>query len=442
MEHSILFIMSLSGSIVLFVYLLVYLFARKLFSLTCKYYILKISLFFYLIPFPIILPWLRKALLEVFPTLANDFNKPLASLSTKYAMCINTTMIYFSAEARNMFVFAFLFLMISFVIILFQGLRCSRINKICLKYSDIIREQKWREQFYAIKKELKINRKVGFLCSEYCNTPMTIGIFSPKVIVPIWNEDMIENNLYRSIIKHELVHVKQRDLLIKMLAMIVIAIHWFNPFTYILYYEISNISEMCCDSIVLKGKNHKERKEYGELLLNFATKMYIKNKFAVGIIGANGRIAIKRRILEMKEDRENKTILSIMLLLLICILGGITTSAYDPPASITIHEDTISSQQGSDFQFVAGELQPIVEELPYDFFFVDDVGNVYNLNEKEIVSKLSCTHKYVSGTSSLHKKDSNGGCKTTYYESWRCSLCGNIKLGKEINTLTYKKCPH
>lgn len=442
MEHNILFIMSLSGSVVLFVYLFVYLFARKIFSLTCKYYILKISLIFYLIPFPKILPWLRNALLEVFPKLADDFSKPLASLSTKYAMCINTTIIYFSAEARNMFVFLFLFLIISFVIILFQGLRYRRINEICLKYSDIIKEQKWREQFNTIKKELKINKKVGFLYSEYCNTPMTIGIFSPKVIVPVWNEDMVENNSYRSIIKHELVHVKQRDLLIKMVAMIVIAIHWFNPFTYILYYEISNISEMCCDSIVLKGKDSKERKEYGELLLNFATKTYTKNKFAAGIIGANGKIAIKRRILEMKENRENKTILSIILLLLICILGGITTSAYDAPASITTHEDTISSQQGSDFQFVAGELQPIVEELPYDFFFVDDIGNVYNLNEKESVSKLFCTHKYAPGTTTSHKKNSNGGCKTICYESWRCYFCGNINLEKEISTLTYNKCPH
>ena len=71
--------------------------------------------------------------------------------------------------------------------------------------------------------------------------------------------------------------------------MAAIAVPWFNPFTYILYNEILNISEIYCDSIVLRGKEEQERKAYGELLLKLAVqKSMASNEFAVGILGNKG----------------------------------------------------------------------------------------------------------------------------------------------------------
>ena len=315
-------------------------------------------------------------------------------------------------------------------------------RKICLNYSDIPVGQKQQDIFHSIKNELDIRRNVKLLCSEYCKVPITMGICSPTVIIPPWTRDEVDQDLYHDVLKHELVHIKHRDVLIRFLGIAAIAVHWFNPFTYILYNEILNISEIYCDSIVLRGKEEQERKAYGELLLKLAVqKSMASNEFAVGILGGNSKRAFKRRIVEMKTVRKNKRILSALITALISLMGGLTVCAYDPPVNITDH-GPVYAEQGFDFQFTVGELKLEVEELPYEQFFVDDAGNVYEIKGDSNDTRAACKHKYVAGTTTSHSKNSSGGCTVTVYEAQRCLLCGYIKKGDKINLITYEKCLH
>lgn len=74
----------------------------------------------------------------------------------------------------------------------------------------------------------------------------------------------------------------------------------------------------------------------------------------------------------------------------------------------------------------------------YDFEFVDKSGNIYSVEEQDVVVHAICQHQYVSGTYKEHVKDANGGCTITQYEASRCSLCGNIVLG-DILASSYQK---
>ena len=226
------------------------------------------------------------------------------------------------------------------------------------------------------------------------------------------------------------------------LGIAAIAVHWFNPFTYILYNEILNISEIYCDSIVLRGKEEQERKAYGELLLKLAVqKSMASNEFAVGILGGNSKRAFKRRIVEMKTVRKNKRILSALITALISLMGGLTVCAYDPPVNITDH-GPVYAEQGFDFQFTVGELKLEVEELPYEQFFVDDAGNVYEIKGDSNDTRAACKHKYAAGTTTSHSKNSSGDCSATTYEAQRCTSCGYVKTSDEIVLKWYGKCPH
>lgn len=90
-------------------------------------------------------------------------------------------------------------------------------------------------------------------------------------------------------LRHELVHIKHHDLLIKYIGLFVIAAHWYNPFVYMMFHEISLISEMYCDSFVIGGKGEEERRKYGELILKLAVQKEFTNKeqFIIGM--ANSR---------------------------------------------------------------------------------------------------------------------------------------------------------
>ncbi|MEZ3468594.1 MAG: M56 family metallopeptidase [Schaedlerella sp.] len=442
MLTNFLLIMSLSGSVILLLYLLVSPIAKRYFSLAWRYRILKIALAFYLIPFPAVLPEIRDSIFGFCPLAVDLLSRPVSLMNTSYAIYADGGSLYVSSGLEKMLIFILGMGVLSFAVISWYALRYWKMRKICLNYSDIPVGQKQQDIFHSIKNELDIRRNVKLLCSEYCKVPITMGICSPTVIIPPWNRDEVDQDLYHDVLKHELVHIKHRDVLIRFLGIAAIAVHWFNPFTYILYNEILNISEIYCDSIVLRGKEEQERKAYGELLLKLAVqKSMASNEFAVGILGGNSKRAFKRRIVEMKTVRKNKRILSALITALISLMGGLTVCAYDPPVNITDH-GPVYAEQGFDFQFTVGELKLEVEELPYEQFFVDDAGNVYEIKGDSNDTRAACKHKYVAGTTTSHSKNSSGGCTVTVYEAQRCLLCGYIKKGDKINLITYEKCLH
>ncbi len=442
MVHNFWFMMSLSGSVILLLYILTYPVARRYFSLAWRYRILKIAIMFYLIPFPVFLSWIRTHLSANFPqVVADKFHVPKYFLNTEYGIYKEGGSVYVSSKMKGMLILLAVLGILSCAIVLLHISRYRKASRICLKYSYLPVGQKWQEYFQELKTGLNIKRKVRLFCSEYCTSPVTTGVIFPTVIIPPWNAE--ERKFYQDVIRHELVHIKHRDLQIKFLGMLVIAVHWFNPFAHILFYEISNISEMYCDSVVLRGKEEKERKAYAELLLKFASeKPHTGMEYMVGIMGGNSKRAFKRRILEMKTVKKNKAFLSVVMMAVICMFGSLTVFAYNGPSNIEPFERTDSQDWEFDYQFTLGEVEIEMEDIPYEHFFTDDSGNVYQLIKEEDVSRASCAHHYVAGKETKHSKKQGGGCTVTYYEAKRCSNCGNVIRGKEINTVTYSKCPH
>lgn len=70
------------------------------------------------------------------------------------------------------------------------------------------------------------------------------------------------------VIHHELIHLKRKDLWVKAITLATSALHWFNPFIYMLKKDIHTWSELSCDEEVVKEMSHTERKRYGETTLN------------------------------------------------------------------------------------------------------------------------------------------------------------------------------
>ena len=117
-------------------------------------------------------------------------------------------------------------------------------------------------------------------------------------------EKEVDKKAFRYMVKHELLHIKRNDIFVKYLGLLVMAIHWFNPFSYFLYHELSSIGEMYCDHGVLEGQGEAEHKEYGELLLQAAVRKTPNNRYSlfVGMADKGYQKAMKRRIMEMKTN--------------------------------------------------------------------------------------------------------------------------------------------
>ena len=83
---------------------------------------------------------------------------------------------------------------------------------------------------------------------------------------------MGEHALRYSIL-HELTHFKRRDIWLKTLALLVNAIHWFNPFMWYMTRLVERDTELACDEAALKLLPVEEHKAYGTTILDAVERL-------------------------------------------------------------------------------------------------------------------------------------------------------------------------
>jgi len=125
------------------------------------------------------------------------------------------------------------------------------------------------EAFESVIAELGIKRKIKVRISNDTSSPMLVGVLFPVVYVP---NKSIDKNAEKMIYRHELTHYKHKDLFFKWFVLFVNAIHWFNPFAYLLSSNVSQACEISCDMSVIKELNDSEQKLYMNTILDLIEK--------------------------------------------------------------------------------------------------------------------------------------------------------------------------
>ena len=149
-------------------------------------------------------------------------------------------------------------LIFSLVIIISYFRFLCRKNKNAVKISD-------NKIFSEVKNELKIKRHIRLKASSDIGSPMLVGILFPTVYIPCLE---IPDDNMRMVLLHELTHYKRKDLLVKWFAVLVNAVHWFNPLCYLACAALSEACEVSCDMAVTKNMSEDEQKLYMQTILN------------------------------------------------------------------------------------------------------------------------------------------------------------------------------
>ena len=440
--RNLFLIMSLSGTMVFLLYLLVRPLTERYFSPRWRCWMLRLAMVFYLLQFPYYKYRLWGLIYDRSPAIQEKVKQGLTSVDTSYLIVVDESAIQFSTKLQYLYASMLFIGAVSVILVCRQIHQYRRMKVLCLSEQCRSAGQREEELFSSIKRTLGIKREVRFVHSVHCRSPLTSGVRKPVVIFPEWKKDCpVDPELYGYMITHELAHIKHHDVLIRLIGILVVAVHWFNPFVYLWWDELSCVSEMYCDSVVMEGKGEKERSRYGELFLELAAGNTLsdKNQFVAGLTNSRNKKMYERRILEMKVCRQYKPLLSVVAAMGIGMAGVMTAFAYDPPK-------TFLNEAGGDTGVVtsvtAGPPAP-AESLAADQFFTADDGTIYILTADDEDARVSCVHDYSgSGTSTVHKKDGKGGCIVKTYEALICSKCGSIKTTKLISTLTYESCPH
>lgn len=457
------FVMSVSGTVVFVFYMLFYPLCKRYVSLKWRYGILKTAMVFYLVPFPL---WKYRVWGFFYDhvSLIREIADQHQSTETDYGyiIVVNPDSTLLSPKVQAIYLTVLLILLISFFILWKHIMRYRKMKQLYAVDLSEATEGKLWEFFSGKKAMLNIKRKVKLVCSEYCESPITMGALTPTVLFPPWDKDsQMEDELWEYMITHELVHIKHNDILIKSAGLLVLAVHWFNPFAYLLVGELSCISEMYCDSVVMAGKGEEERRKYGNLLLKLMAEnaSFGKGQLGVGFANFRTKERYKRRILELKGNKKYKTVLSAIVAAFICVAGSMAVFAYSPPSTLT----NVSGHNASATDFSVKEEDLLLEKLVSDYYAVSGDGTVYDFcrtmspSARVLTSvrnsafpiyveendRTNCKHAhfFVQVEVTKHMRNSNG-CIINVYEGFKCTKCNDVTLVKLKNIITFKPCPH
>ena len=149
---------------------------------------------------------------------------------------------------------------------------------------------------YSIVSYIRLRRKLSVVVplrdnifiADDIKSPFVVGLFRPKIYLPCNLGDKEQEY----IILHEQHHIKRLDHVMKALAFLALAIHWFNPLVWVAFILAGKDMEMSCDEAVIRKIGGDVRADYSASLLTLATgrRIIAGTPLAFGEGDTKGRI--------------------------------------------------------------------------------------------------------------------------------------------------------
>lgn len=209
-------------------------------------------------------------------------------------------------------------------------------------------------------KEQAIKRRVEILRSDRLTTPITLGIIRPKIIFPKAMNYKSEQELIY-VLAHEMVHIKRFDNLWKLMSIIAVCVHWFNPLVWIMYVLFNRDIEITCDEKVISTYGDEMKAAYAFLLIDLTAK---KSSFypLYSSFSKNSLEERVRCIMKFRKMSTKATMISVIL-----VIGASIT--FTSCAKPTIGVNTIGN-------LISPDKTEITPEVLKEF---NNIGKEYNL---------------------------------------------------------------
>lgn len=219
--------------------------------------------------------------------------------------------------------------------------------------------------------------------SQTINSPVTLGIFHPIIVIPRHLYQQMNKAEIRSILLHEISHIHHRDHIIGIIQRITIALHWWNPLIYSISASFSLAREYVSDNYAIKGNNPLT---YAQCLVSLAKKTHLVSSLPVSIGMATPYISLEERIESIiSEERVMKTRLKksgILVLTLGAFLLSILMIKFGW---------TLASEGAKTTVVTLSEIvNPIAITVDSNQIFIseDDSVSIYSLDDYRLLKKF------------------------------------------------------
>ena len=277
---------------------------------------------------------------------------------------------------------------------------------------------------------------VEYRISPLIGSPYTIGFLKPFIVAP---ESLEDSRLSEMIMRHEYSHLRRHDSAVKLLCLLAICLHFYNPLTLLTLLLYTSFSENIADQAATEGFTTEEKKAYAIALVTLSARnRQVPVVWKNNLLGA--KHTMKRRVeFIMMKNRKASKIGTAAAILASVFLSGTTVFGYAPMQTT---EASGSVVMPVDTSFVDSEFQNNIFEYSNIYFETENHENI-SVNESDLEPRaLICTHDFKSGYSDLHYPQSNGSCIVKRYTAKICQKCNHLVIMDYVGTYTYAKCPH
>lgn len=277
---------------------------------------------------------------------------------------------------------------------------------------------------------------VEYRISPLIGSPYTIGFLKPFIVAP---ESLADSRLSEMILRHEYSHLCCHDSAVKLLCLLAICLHFYNPLTLLTLLLYTSFSENIADQAATEGFTTEERKAYAVALVNLSARnRQVPVVWKNNLLGAKHTMKRRVEFIMMKNKKASK-IGTAAAILASVFLSGTTVFGYAPMQTT---ETSGSVVMPVDASFVDSEFQNNIFEYSNIYFETENHENI-SVNESDLEPRaLICTHDFKSGYSDLHYPQSNGSCIVKRYTAKICQKCNHLVIMDYVSTTTYAKCPH
>lgn len=204
--------------------------------------------------------------------------------------------------------------------LLYQGVSYALFRRTVRRWKRDVARADYASLLSDTAHDLGVSAPEMIVC-EAISTPAVTGLLRPRLLLPHERYDVQE---LRYILRHELCHLKRRDMLLKLVLLAANAMHWFNPVVYLMLRQADEDIELACDSAATDGLELPERAAYSRTLLA-AVQSSVRALPATTCFGGTVE-RLKRRITNVLGAQKKRGLGIVALVLALTLTAGCAVS--------------------------------------------------------------------------------------------------------------------
>ena len=200
--------------------------------------------------------------------------------------------------------------------LLYQGVSYALFRRTVRRWKRDVSRADYAAMLSDTAHDLGVSAPEMIVC-EAISTPAVTGLLRPRLLLPHERYDVQELHY---ILRHELCHLKRRDMLLKLVLLAANAMHWFNPVVYLMLRQADEDIELACDSAATDGLDRAERAAYSRTLLA-AVQSHVRALPATTCFGGTVE-RLKRRITNVLGAQKKRGLGIVALVLALTLTAG------------------------------------------------------------------------------------------------------------------------